>query len=216
LTYLFKFRILDFQQRQYSEENRKNPYRPFTLTAFWRYSGMKLRLVIYSEAFDKKGVFPMIYYQYMKSPVGKLMVAGNNKGLHLISFPKGKKRSFPEAHWVENQKPLQEVLRQLEAYFAGKLKAFSLDICLNVPPFQKKVLTALRQVPYGETISYGELAKNIGNPKASRAVGQANARNPISIVIPCHRVIGSSGKLTGFGGGIAVKQTLLDLEQQYR
>jgi len=108
------------------------------------------------------------------------------------------------------------VLRQLEAYFAGKLKAFSLNICLNVPPFQKKVLTTLCQVPYGETISYGELAKNIGNPKASRAVGQANARNPISIVIPCHRVIGSSGKLTGFGGGIAVKQTLLDLEQQYR
>ncbi|HUT44300.1 MAG TPA: methylated-DNA--[protein]-cysteine S-methyltransferase, partial [Desulfobacterales bacterium] len=164
---------------------------------------------------EKKDV-KMIYYQYMKSPVGKLLVAGNNKGLHLISFPKGNKRSFPEAHWVENQKPLIEVLRQLEAYFAGKLKAFSLDICLNVTPFQKKVLTALRQVPYGETISYGELAKNIGNSKASRAVGQANARNPIPIVIPCHRVIGCSGKLTGFGGGIAVKQTLLDLEQQYR
>ena len=158
----------------------------------------------------------MIYYQYMKSPVGKLLVAGNNNGLHLISFPKGKKRYFPEAHWVENQKPLQEVLHQLEAYFAGKLKAFSLDICLNVTPFQEKVLTALRQVPYGETVSYGELAKNIGSPKASRAVGQANARNPIPIVIPCHRVIGSSGKLTGFGGGIAVKQSLLDLEKQYR
>ena len=158
----------------------------------------------------------MIYYQYMKSPVGKLLVAGNNKGLHLIRFPKGKKRSLPEHHWVENQKPLQEVVRQLEAYFAGKLKAFSLDICLNVTPFQKKVLTALRRVPYGETISYGELAKNIGNPKASRAVGQANSRNPIPIVIPCHRVIGSNGKLTGFGGGISVKQTLLDLEEQYR
>ncbi|MBW2602729.1 MAG: methylated-DNA--[protein]-cysteine S-methyltransferase [Deltaproteobacteria bacterium] len=158
----------------------------------------------------------MIYYHYMKSPLGKLLVAGNNKGLHLISFPKGDKRSLPEPRWVENQKPLQVVLRQIEAYFAGELKAFSLDICLNVTPFQKKVLTALCRVPYGETISYGELAKNIGNPKASRAVGQANARNPIPIVIPCHRVIGSSGKLTGFGGGIAVKQTLLDLEQHYR
>ena len=158
----------------------------------------------------------MLYYQYMKSPVGKLLIAGNNKGLHLISFPKENKGAFPEAHWVENQKPFQETLRQLEAYFDGKLKTFSLDICLNVTPFQKKVLTALRRVLYGETISYGELAKNIGNPKASRAVGQANARNPIPIVLPCHRVIGSNGKLTGFGGGIVVKQTLLDLEQQYR
>ena len=158
----------------------------------------------------------MIYYRYMKSHVGKLLVAGNNKGLHLISFPKGANPAMPESDWVKKRKPLQEVLRQLEAYFAGKLKAFSLDICLNVPPFQKKVLSALRRVPYGETISYGELAKKIGNPKASRAVGQANARNPIPIVIPCHRVIGSSGKLTGFGGGIAVKQTLLDLEKQYR
>ena len=157
----------------------------------------------------------MIYYQYMKSPVGKLLVAGNNKRLHLISFPKGNKRSFPEDQWVEDHEPLQEVLRQLEAYFAGKLKTFSVNIFLNVTPFQKKVLTALRRVPYGNTISYGELAKTIGNPKASRAVGQANARNPIPIVIPCHRVIGSSGKLTGFGGGISVKQTLLDLEKQY-
>jgi len=158
----------------------------------------------------------MIYYQYMESPVGKLLVAGNNRGLHMISFPKGKKRYFPEDDWVENPKPLQEVLRQLEAYFAGQLKTFSLDICLNVTPFQKKVLTAMRQVPYGETVSYGELAESIGNQKAGRAVGQASARNPIPIVVPCHRVIGSSGKLTGFGGGISVKQTLLDLEQQYR
>ena len=158
----------------------------------------------------------MIYYQYMKSPVGKLLVAGNEKGLHLINFPKNDNPFLPGHEWEENPKPLQEVLSQLEAYFAGKLKAFSLDICLNVTPFQKKVLTALRRVPYGQTISYGELAKKIGNPKASRAVGQANARNPIPIVIPCHRVIGSNEKLTGFGGGIEVKQALLNLEQQYR
>ena len=158
----------------------------------------------------------MVYYQYMKSPVGKLLVAGDEKGLHLINFPRNGKPSLPESEWKENPKPLQEVMRQIEAYFAGKLKAFSLDICLNVTPFQKKVLTALRRVPYGQTISYGELAKKIGNPKASRAVGQANARNPIPIVIPCHRVIGCSGKLTGFGGGISVKQSLLDLEKQYR
>ena len=162
------------------------------------------------------GNIKMVYYQYMKSPVGKLLVAGDEKGLHLINFPRNGKPSLPESEWKENPKPLQEVMRQIEAYFAGKLKAFSLDICLNVTPFQKKVLTALRRVPYGQTISYGELAKKIGNPKASRAVGQANARNPIPIVIPCHRVIGCSGKLTGFGGGIEVKQALLDLEKQYR
>jgi methylated-DNA-[protein]-cysteine S-methyltransferase len=158
----------------------------------------------------------MIYYQYMKSPVGKLLVAGNEKGLHFINFPRNGNPSLPGLEWEENPKSLQEVLSQLEAYFAGELKAFSLDICLNVTPFQKKVLTALRRVPYGETISYGELANKMGNPKASRAVGQANARNPIPIVIPCHRVIGSNGKLTGFGGGIEVKQTLLNLEKQYR
>ncbi len=158
----------------------------------------------------------MIYYQYMDSPIGKLLVAGDEKGLHLINFPKNGKPSLPESDWTENPKPLQEALLQLDAYFSGKLKTFSLNLCLDVRPFQKKVLTALRRVPYGETISYGELAKKIGNPKASRAVGQANAKNPIPIVIPCHRVIGGSGKLTGFGGGIAVKQSLLDIEQQYR
>jgi methylated-DNA-[protein]-cysteine S-methyltransferase len=181
---------------------------------FWTLFGHESWVIHLFRNILKKGVFPMIYYQYMKSPVGKLLVAGNNKGVHLISFPKGKKRYLPEDHWVENPKPLKKVLHQLEAYFAGTLKTFSLEICLKVTPFQKKVLTALRQVPYGETISYGELAKNIGNPNASRAVGQANARNPIPIVIPCHRVIGNNGQLTGFGGGISVKQTLLDLEQQ--
>jgi len=152
----------------------------------------------------------------MKSPVGTLLVAGNEKGLHLINFPRNGKLSLPESEWIENPKPFQEALRQLEAYFAGTLKTFSLSLYLNVSPFQKMILSALRWIPYGKTISYGELAKKIGNPKASRAVGQANSRNPIPIVIPCHRVIGCSGKLTGFGGGIAVKQRLLDLEQQYR
>jgi methylated-DNA-[protein]-cysteine S-methyltransferase len=158
----------------------------------------------------------MIYYQYMDSPIGKLLVAGDEKGLHLINFPKNGKPSLPESDWTENPKPLQEVLLQLDAYFSGKLKTFSLNLCLDVRPFQKKVLTTLRRIPYGQTISYGKLAEKIGSPKASRAVGQANAKNPIPIVIPCHRVIGSNGKLTGFGGGISIKQALLDLEQQYR
>jgi len=158
----------------------------------------------------------MIYYQYMDSPIGKLLVAGDEKGLHLINFPKNGKPSLPESDWTENPKPLQEALLQLDAYFSGRLKTFSLNLCLDVRPFQKKVLTTLRRVPYGQTISYGKLAEKIGSPKASRAVGQANAKNPIPIVIPCHRVIGSNGKLTGFGGGISIKQALLDLEQRYR
>lgn len=158
----------------------------------------------------------MIYYQYIKSPVGKILVAGDNKGVHFINFPKNGEPALPESDWIENSKPLQEALHQVDAYFSGDLKSFSLDLCLDVAPFHKKVLTALRRVPYGETISYGKLAEKIGNPKASRAVGQATAGNPIPIVIPCHRVIGSNGKLTGFGGGIAVKQALIDLEQQYR
>ncbi len=157
----------------------------------------------------------MIYYQYMDSPIGKLLVAGDDKGLHLINFPKNEKPSLPESDWKENPKPLQEALLQLDAYFAGKLKTFSLNLYLDVKPFQKKVLTTLRRVPYGQTISYGKLAEKIGSPKASRAVGQANAKNPIPIVIPCHRVIGSNGNLTGFGGGISIKQALLDLEQRY-
>jgi len=157
-----------------------------------------------------------MYYRYMDSPVGRLLVAGDDGGLRRILFPKGNRPDLLESHWVETRKPLEEAVLQLKAYFAGKLKIFSLDLCLDVTPFQKKVLTALQQIPYGETASYGEIAENIGNPMASRAVGQANARNPIPIIIPCHRVVGSNGTLTGFGGGVAVKQALLDLEQRHR
>jgi len=158
----------------------------------------------------------MTYYRYMDSPVGRLLVAGDHGELCRICFPKGNRPDLPETHWVEARKPLEEAVLQLQAYFAGKLKIFSLNLCLDVTPFQKKVLTALQQIPYGETASYGEVAKKIGNPMASRAVGQANARNPIPIIIPCHRVVGSNGTLTGFGGGVAVKQALLDLEQRHR
>jgi methylated-DNA-[protein]-cysteine S-methyltransferase len=158
----------------------------------------------------------MMYYQYLDSPVGRLLVAGDDGGLRRIRFPKGKRSDLPESHWVEDRRPLEETVLQLEAYFAGKLKIFSLNLCLDVTPFQKKVLAVLQQIPYGETASYGEVAEKIGNPLASRAVGQANARNPIPIIIPCHRVVGSNGTLTGFGGGMAVKQALLDLEQRHR
>ena len=156
----------------------------------------------------------MIYYQYMQSPVGTLLTAGNEEGLQHICFPAHGNPCPPQPGWTADPQRLEEVIRQLSLYFEGKLKQFSLKLCLHVTPFQKEVLTALQQVPYGDTVSYGELAKKIGKPRASRAVGQANARNPIPIVIPCHRVIGSTGRLTGFGGGLAVKQALLALEQR--
>ena len=108
----------------------------------------------------------------------------------------------------------RETIRQLRAYFAGELEAFDLPLAPQGTPFQLAVWKRLCEIPYGETISYGELARRIGNPNASRAVGLANGSNPIPIVIPCHRVIGSNGKLTGYGGGLPIKEKLLALERR--
>ena len=153
-----------------------------------------------------------MYYCYMDTVVGRLLLTGNEKleGLH---FPKGTTRVEPKKDWVKSPEKFTEVIRQLKAYFDGKQKYFDLDINPIGTAFQKKVWEQLLKIPYGQTISYGELAKRVGNPKASRAVGMANGKNPISIIIPCHRVIGKNGRLTGFGGGIDVKRFLLDLEQ---
>jgi len=109
---------------------------------------------------------------------------------------------------------LKETIRQLRAYFSGELEHFDLPLAPHGTPFQLEVWRRLCEIPYGETISYGELARRIGNPKASRAVGLANGSNPIPIIIPCHRVIGSNGKLTGYGGGLPIKQKLLALEHR--
>ena len=109
---------------------------------------------------------------------------------------------------------LKETIRQLRAYFSGKLEQFDLPLAPEGTPFQLEVWRRLCEIPYGETISYGELARRIGNPNASRAVGLANGSNPIAIIIPCHRVIGSNGKLTGYGGGLPIKERLLALERR--
>jgi methylated-DNA-[protein]-cysteine S-methyltransferase len=119
----------------------------------------------------------------------------------------------PDPGWREDAAPLTETVRQLQAYFAGDLETFNLSLAPEGTPFQIEVWQRLRDIPYGQTISYGELARRIGNPKASRAVGLANGSNPIPIVIPCHRVIGSNGKLTGYGGGLPIKEKLLALER---
>jgi len=158
----------------------------------------------------------MIRYCYIESMVGRLLVAGNEGGLRYISFMEGKHRITPEIDWKEDRSYLGKAIRQLDLYFQGRLKQFSLKLAPQGTPFQLSVLRALQDVPYGETISYGELAQRIGRPKASRAVGGANARNPLPIVIPCHRVIGSNGSLVGFGGGLEIKRKLLDLERTHR
>ena len=155
-----------------------------------------------------------MYYCYMNTPIGELLLAGEEDALSMIGFPKGSMRRDPEPDWIYNEKPLAEARRQLQEYFAGERKAFDLPLHLSGTEFQVSVLEALQKIPYGETVSYGEIARRIGRPKARRAVGAANGRNPIPIVVPCHRVIGSSGDMTGFGGGIDTKEALLRLEAE--
>ena len=141
------------------------------------------------------------FYTYMSTPIGQLLLAGDEQALQLIGFPQGSGHRTPQSEWREDKQPFHEVIRQLEAYFSGESAVFDLPLQPQGTLFQRSVWQALLEIPYGTTTSYGELAKKIGKPKAVRAVGAANGANPIPIVIPCHRVIGSNGKLTGFGGG---------------
>ena len=155
-----------------------------------------------------------IYYTQIESPLGPLLLAGDERGLRQIQFVNGRHSAKPDPAWIDNREFLRETVRQLGAYFAGELETFDLSLVPGGTPFQQKVWDELCNIPYGETISYGELARRIGNPNASRAVGLANGSNPIPIVIPCHRVIGSNGKLTGYGGGLPIKEKLLALEKR--
>ncbi len=154
------------------------------------------------------------YYCYHQSPIGKLLLAGDGDSLSLLGFPRGKMQRQHGTDWVLDAAPFRATAAQLEQYFAGELIQFKLPLKAVGTPFQQTVWDALTQIPYGKTWSYGELAQRIGKPKASRAVGAANGLNPIPIIIPCHRVIGSNGKLTGFGGGLDTKEFLLHLEAQ--
>jgi methylated-DNA-[protein]-cysteine S-methyltransferase len=156
----------------------------------------------------------MMYYCYFDTPIGELLLAGEADSLSMIGFPKGAMRRDPDADWIYNEAPFENVRSQLAEYFAGERKEFDLPLSLSGTEFQVLVLEALQQIPYGETTSYGAVAKQIGRPKAMRAVGAANGRNPIPIIVPCHRVIGTSGDLTGFGGGLDTKAALLRLEAE--
>ena len=154
----------------------------------------------------------LVSYATFASPVGPLLLAADWLGLRRVCFENSKRAGPPPRHWKQDRGPLLEVIRQLEAYFGGALQDFNLPLSLEGTEFQLRVWRCLRTIPYGETISYGQLAQRIGKPKALRAVGLANGSNPIPIIIPCHRVIGSDGSLTGFGGGLPIKKKLLALE----
>ena len=162
------------------------------------------------------------HYTIVESPVGPLLLAADSDAVTQLSFQAGPKAQPTETDWIESSATarggaavLEEARKQLVAYFSRELSRFDLPLAPKGTPFQERVWQELQKIPYGETISYGELARRIGNPKASRAVGAANGQNPIAIVIPCHRVLGSNGTLTGFGGGLAIKETLLEHERHY-
>lgn len=149
------------------------------------------------------------------SPIGELLLTGDHAGLtglHMETRRHGPADVAPE--WVRDDAPFRAAKDQLDEYFAGERTEFDLALNPSGTPFQLKVWESLRTIPYGEVRSYGEIAEQIGKPGAARAVGLANGRNPISIIVPCHRVIGASGALTGYGGGIERKQALLELENR--
>ncbi|NCT71597.1 MAG: methylated-DNA--[protein]-cysteine S-methyltransferase [Xanthomonadaceae bacterium] len=154
----------------------------------------------------------MILYRHLDSPVGLLTVAATDAGLHAIEFPRN--RHPADRHgWTEGDHALIDLAaRQLDEYFAAERQVFDLPLEPRGTDFQRTVWMTLAGIGYGETISYAQLAQRVGKPTAMRAVGAANGRNPLPIVLPCHRVIGADGSLTGFGGGLPTKQFLLELE----
>jgi len=150
-----------------------------------------------------------ILYSTVTSPIGELLLASDGASLTGVYMQGQRHGAGRTKDWKRDDAALEQARAQLRAYFAGELRDFELPLAAEGTPFQQRVWRALCDIPYGETISYGELARRIGQPAASRAVGLANGRNPISIVVPCHRVIGANGSLTGYGGGLERKRWLL-------
>ena len=158
-----------------------------------------------------------MFYDYFETGlIGTLTLVAEEPGLRYIFFPRGRNTLPVDAQWEHRPEFFREVRRQLGAYFKGDLKQFDLPLAPRGTAFQQEVWQALTRIPYGEVVSYRSIAEAIGNPKAVRAVGGANGKNPIPIVVPCHRVIGSNGDLTGFGGGLETKSRLIDLEKRHR
>lgn len=155
----------------------------------------------------------MITWTTFDSPVGPLMLATSDAGLHALEFGESRHPVRRDSQWQRGEHPLLHRARsQLDAYFSGTLRAFDLPLAPQGTAFQRAVWDALTTIAYGQTLGYGEIAARIGKPSAVRAVGAANGRNPLSIFVPCHRVIGADGTLTGYGGGLPTKEFLLRLE----
>lgn len=151
-------------------------------------------------------------YCYFSSPIGQILLAGANDTLLLLGLPQGKSKVIPHPSWRYNPEAFSACRTQLSEYFAGQRQQFNVEYQIQGTEFQQQVLNCVAQIPFGATAAYSEIATKIQQPAAVRAVGGANANNPLPIIIPCHRVIGKNGALTGFGGGLAAKRVLLELE----
>jgi len=158
----------------------------------------------------------MEFWIHNDTPIGPLLLAGGQTGLRLLSFAASRRAQKPNPGWQEKRSSFTDVIQQLDEYFCGKRREFEVPLALDGTEFQLRVWNRLLQIPYGETLAYGQLAREIGAPRAARAVGLANGANPIPIIVPCHRVIGSNGSPTGFGGGLPLKNRLLALESAQR
>jgi methylated-DNA-[protein]-cysteine S-methyltransferase len=155
-----------------------------------------------------------IYYTFFESPLGRLFVQGDGQFVTGLYMPQHKRWTGPDAAWREGDAPFAAVRTQLNEYFAGERRHFDVPVKLVGTSFQQRVWRELVKIPFGTTISYAQLARRVGQPAAARAVGHANGRNPVPIIVPCHRVIGANGKLTGYAGGIEQKRRLLAWEHR--
>ena len=156
-----------------------------------------------------------MYYDHVASPIGRILLAGDGDALAFIGLPESRHPFAIPTDWRRDPARFDDARAQFDAWFAGTRQGFDLALAPRGTPFQLRVWDALTAIPYAETISYVELARRIGQPTASRAVGLANGANPLSIIVPCHRVIGANGALTGYGGGLAAKRFLLDHERRH-
>ncbi len=154
----------------------------------------------------------MIFYDIITSPIGNLLLVANDHGLSQIHFEDENQLEKINDNWVKDPNQLKPVSDQLKAYFSNELSKFDVKLAPEGTVFQKQIWKQLKEIPYGETCSYLDIALSINKPNACRAIGMANSRNPIPIIVPCHRVIGKNGKLTGYAGGLKIKAKLLELE----
>lgn len=156
-----------------------------------------------------------VYYDIAVTCFGEVLVGGDGEFVNRLTFQGGKHASVVGTDWKRDRRAVRLALDELNAYCEGAIKSFSVGVKAEGTPFQEAVWTALRSIPFGETITYAELARRVSRPAAVRAVGAANAKNPVSVFLPCHRVIGHDGGLTGYGGGLNVKAALLQHERNH-